>query len=302
MLQRYGGRYAYLFSTAAVGAPGGPAGATALMSYGGNIDLHAERAHTWTASLALHPEALPGLDAELTWFGIDYTDRVIEPIIYQQALSDPAYAEFVDRSPTPEKIQNLLAVYDAFYNLSGVAYDPSNVVAIIRNQYVNAARERIKGLDLSGSYRFDTGGGQLTVRGSASWLDSVQAISAGQPEQLLAGTAFNPARINGRFGAVWASGGFTASSFVNYTSGVTNRFAPVTEKTASFTTMDVAINYDVGERAGGFSGLAFGLSVQNLLNRAPPLYTAPMATYVPYDATNYSAIGRFVSVSVSKRW
>jgi TonB dependent receptor. len=76
----------------------------------------------------------------------------------------------------------------------------------------------------------------------------------------------------------------------------------VTEKTASFTTLDTTINYEVGERAGAFSGLTLGLSVQNLLDRAPPLYTAAVATYVPYDATNYSAIGRFVSVSVSKHW
>ena len=67
-------------------------------------------------------------------------------------------------------------------------------------------------------------------------------------------------------------------------------------------TVDTTINYDVGERAGAFSGLTLGLSVQNLLNRAPPLYTSAFATYVPYDATNYSAIGRFISVSVSKRW
>lgn len=303
LLQRYLSGDAYLWSAAAVGANGSPAGATALMAYGGNADLRAERARTWTASLALHPEALPGLDVELTWFDIDYTDRVVEPVNYQQALSNPAYAEFVDRSPTPEQIQRLLAVYNnAFYNLSGGPYDPGKVVAIIRDQYVNAARQRIKGLDLSGSYRLDLDSGQLTLRGSTSWLDSTQTTSAAQPRQALAGTAFNPARLNGRAGAVWTSGGFSASGFVNYTSGVLNRFAPVPEKTASFTTLDTTINYDVGERTGAFSGLAFGLSVQNLLNRVPPLYTAAAATYVPYDATNYSAIGRFVSVSVSKRW
>ena len=303
LLQRYESRDAYLWSASAVGASSSPADATVLESYGGNADLRAERARTWTASLALHPEALPGFDAELTWFDIDYTDRVVEPVVYQQALSNPAYADFVDLSPTPEQIQGLLAVYDnAFYNLSGAAYDPGKVVAIVHDQYVNAARQRIKGLDLSGSYRFDLGDGQLAVRGSASRLESKQTTSAGQPEQTLAGTVFNPARLNGRIGAVWTSGGFSASGFVNYTGGVINRFAPVAEKTASFTTVDAAINYDVGERAGALSGLTLGLSVQNLLDRAPPLYTAAVATYVPYDATNYSAIGRFVSVSVSKRW
>jgi outer membrane receptor protein involved in Fe transport len=303
LAQLYGNKYAYLWRASAVGASGSPADTTVLMSYGGNADLQAERARTWTTSLAFHPEALPGLDAELSLFDIDYTDRVVLPLNYLQALSNPAYADYVDQSPTPEKIQELFAVYGSnFYNLSGVVYDPSKVVAIIRDQYVNAARQRIKGLDLTGSYRFDLGRGQLAVRGSASWLHSTQRTSAGQPEQTLAGTVFNPARLNGRIGAVWASGGFSASGFVNYTGGVTNRLATGTEKTASFTTADTTINYDVSERAGAFSGLTLGLSVQNLLNRAPPLYTSAFATYVPYDATNYSAIGRFISVSVSKRW
>lgn len=303
--QRYADKTVYLWGASMVGAGDNVADATALMSIGGNPDLHAERARTWGASLALHPEALPGLDAELTWFDIDYIDRVVNPVNYQQALSDPAYAgsDFVVRSPTPEQIQEFFAVYGAaFYNYSGRAYDPSKVVAIIHDEYVNAARQRIKGLDLSGSYRFGLGSGQLTVRGSASWLDSAQTTSAGQPEHTLAGTVFNPARLNGRVGAVWMSGGLTASTFVNYTSGVTNRLPMVMQKTASFTTVDTTLNYDIGKRAGALSGLTLGLSVQNLLNHAPPLYTALYATYVPYDATNYSAIGRFASVSISKHW
>jgi outer membrane receptor protein involved in Fe transport len=304
LLQRYESGDAYLWSAAAVGASGLPADATALMSYGGNSDLRPERARTWTTSLALHPEVLPGLDAELSWFDIDYTDRVVEPLVnYQQALSNPAYAEFVDYSPTSEQIEQLLTIYNnAFYNLSGVAYDPSKVVAILHDEYVNVARQRIKGLDLSGSYRFDLGGGQLTIQESASWLDSAQTTSAGQPEQTLAGTIFNPARLKGRVGAVWTSGGFSASGFINYTGSVTSRLTTLTEKTSSFTTLDTTINYDTGEHAGAFSGLTFGLSVQNLLNRAPPLYTTIASGAVPYDATNYSAIGRFVSVSISKHW
>jgi outer membrane receptor protein involved in Fe transport len=301
--QRYESKDVYLWSASSMGASGLPTDATALETYGGNADLGPERARTWSASLALHPEALPGLDAELTWFDIDYTDRVVVPTNYEQALSNPAFADFVDRSPTPQQIQELLADYGGnFYNYAGAPFDASKVVAIVRDQYVNATRQRIKGLDLSGSYRFDLGSEQLTVRGSASWLDSVQALNASQPEQKLAGTVFYPARFNGRVGAVWTSGDFSASGFVNYTGGVTNGFAPVPGKTASFTTLDTAINYNTGERAGAFSGMTFGLSVQNLLNRAPPLYTPAAVTYVPYDATNYSAIGRFVSVSVSKHW
>ena len=303
LLQRYASTDVYLWSASAVGATGSPAGATALESWGGNANLGPERARTWSATVALHPEALSGLDTELTWFDVDYANRVVQPLITQQALSNPAYEEFVDRSPTPEQIQEFLATYNnSLYNLTDAAYDPSKVVAIIRDQYVNVAQQRIKGLDLSSSYRFGLGSGQLTVSGSVSWLDSVQTTSAGQPEQTLAGTVFNPAKLKGRAGMVWTSGGFSASGFVNYIGGVINRLATATEKTASFTTLDTSINYDFDEHAGALSGVRLGLSVQNLLNRAPPLYTSAVATFVPYDASNYSAIGRFVSVSVSKHW
>jgi len=44
------------------------------------------------------------------------------------------------------------------------------------------------------------------------------------------------------------------------------------------------------------------LSAQNLFNKAPPLYTPPYSSYVPFDSTNYSAIGRYVSLSVAKHW
>ncbi|WP_407352871.1 TonB-dependent receptor domain-containing protein [Luteimonas sp. R10] len=297
--QRYQDKMAYLWAATDTGGEGYPADATVLMSWGGNLDLAPERARTWTASLALHPMALPGLEVELTTFGVDYTDRVVVPVNYQVALSDPVYAEFVALAPTPGQQADLLAVYDsAFYNLSGTAYDPDNVVAIVSSQFLNAARQVVKGVDLSGTYRFDVGTGRLTLRGSASWLDSVQKTSARQPEFDLSGTVFNPAKVNGRVGAVWSSGGFTASGFANYTAGVTNRLAARTEKTASFTTWDATLHHE--PRA--WPGLTLGLAVQNLLDRDPPLYTVRNASFVPYDATNYSPIGRFVSVSVSKRW
>jgi iron complex outermembrane receptor protein len=44
------------------------------------------------------------------------------------------------------------------------------------------------------------------------------------------------------------------------------------------------------------------MSVQNLFNRPPPLYTTVSAMHVPFDSTNYSAIGRYVGASVAKSW
>ena len=275
--------------------------ATVLSLWGGNPDLGAERATTWTVSSAFHPEALPDLEAELTWFDIDYTNRVVQPITdYGHALGNPNDARFIDYSPTVQGMEKLPASTHDFLNDTGRPYQPGDVVAIMYAQYTNVARQYIKGLDLSSSYRFDFGPGHLTLRGSATWLDSKQQNTAAQNAYDIAGTIFNPAKVKGRFGAAWSQGGFVASAFVNYVSGVTDNARE--RKGASFTTFDTTLRYATDERSGVLSGMEFALSFQNLFNRDPPRYAAAILNRPPYDSTNYSAIGRFVNLSVSKHW
>jgi len=299
LTQRYSTQIAIYYPASAFGT-GYPADATALWLAGGNKDLRPERARTWSASVTFHPEALTGLEAELTWFDIDYTQRVLQPITTANIFGNPIYMDFVNYDTTEAMQAAALANISNFYNYVGAPYDASKVVAIADGRYVNTAQQRIKGGDLSGSYRFDLGTGQLMIRGSVSWLDSTQALTANQSPYNLAGTLFNPARINSRVGAVWQHGGFTASLFGNYKSGVIDTVDG--RKGASFTTFDATLRYDTGERDDAWSNVALELSAQNLLNRAPPLYAVTSLTYTPYDSTNYSAVGRFLSLSVSKHW
>jgi len=298
--QRYTSQLAIYYPASTFGT-GYPSDAAALWLWGGNTSLHPERARTWSASLAFHPEALPSLETELTWFDIDYTARVLQPIIGNVVvLGNPIYAKFVDYGPTEATQAKALANISNFYNYVGAPYDASKVVAIIDGGYANAAQQRIKGVDLSGAYWFGLGMGRLTIRGSAGWLDSTQALTAAQSPYDLAGTLFNPAKINSRIGAVWQQGGFTASLFGNYKDGVTDTADG--RKGGSFTTFDATLRYDTGVRDDAWSNLALELSVQNLLDRAPPLYTPISLIYAPYDSTNYSAVGRFLSLSLSKHW
>lgn len=275
--------------------------ATALSLFGGNRDLQPERATTWAASLAVHPAALPGFESELTWFDIDYTDRVVQPITdYGQALVNPNYAQFIDMAPTPAGIAALLASVAAFHNLSGRPFDPDDVQVLLYAQYVNVAQQRIRGVDVSASYRFDMGGGRMTLRGAASLLDSTQRNSAVQAPFDLAGTMFNPAKRNARLGAAWNRDGVMVSAFANYVDGVTDLRSG--RAGGSFTTMDANIRFATtpGDRA--MSGVELAVAVQNLFDRSPPFYVPPTLDRPPYDSTNYSAIGRHVSVSLSKHW
>lgn len=302
LLQRFRSSFTQLSPAAMFGGIGYPANATVLVNGGGNPDLQPERARTWTASLAFHPEALPGLDAELTWFTIDYTDRVVQPISNVfETLSNPIYADFVEYNPSAAEQAALMAAARDFYNSTGAPHDPASVVAVAHTRYVNAVDQRIHGVDLSGAYRFDVGAGRMTLRGSASWLSSSQQVSAAQGMYDLAGTLYNPAKRNSRLGAVWSQRGFSVSAFGNHSSGLTNTLDG--RKGASFTSFDATLSYSTDAFDGALSGLDFTLSANNLFDRAPPQHTITSSYLLPpYDATNYSPVGRFVTFSVAKRW
>lgn len=303
--QRFQSVVAYHYPVSILGGSGYPATATAVMLWGGNPGLRPERARTWTASLAFHPDAIPGLETELTWFNIDYTDRVLQPVAnFSLGLANSDYAEYVRYSPTADELAGIAAT-SRIVDVLGVGYDPANVVAILDNRYLNAMRQRVEGLDLTATYRFGFRGGRLTLRGSASWLDLSQQTGVGQSPVGLTGTLFHPAARNARLGAVWDRGAFTASVFGNYTSGVTVNSAVVAaaqQKTASFSTFDATLRYSTGTGAGALSGIDIALSAQNLFDRAPPLYAPVSRTVVPFDSMNYSAVGRFVSLSASKHF
>jgi outer membrane receptor protein involved in Fe transport len=300
LFQGYIEQFSYLYPATTFGGTGYAPDATVLYLNGGNLALMPERARTWSASIAFHPEALPRLETEVTAFHIDYTDRIIQPITdISGLLANPIYVDFVVHDPTAEEKAEALASTE-FTNYTGLPYDPDNLVAIVDNRFVNASRQRIQGIDLSGSYRFDLATSTLTLRGAISWLDSERALTSTSVFSDASGILFYPARVSGRVGAVWAQDRLTASLFGNYKSGVTN-LADGT-KGASFSTFDLTLRYDTGARDSIFSNMAFEASAQNLLNREPPLHVVTAFENAPYDSTNYSAIGRFLSFSISKRW
>lgn len=300
LMQRHFIEGVYLYPVETFGGTSYPAGSTGLFRRGGNPDLKPERAESWSATLAFHPEPLPSLQMELSWFDVDYQDRIVEPVVATQALSNPIYAEFNLFAPSEALQAGILAGAGVFGNYAGAAYDPSRVVVIVDNRYFNSLSQRARGVDLSGSYNFNLQGGRVTVRGAGSWLETSQATTATQAPYDLSGTLFYPAKFSGRLGAVYNRDGFTGSVFGNYKSGVLNTANGV--RGDSFLTIDATLRYDTGDGGRWTSGLSFELSAQNLFDEPPPLYATTDLSQAPYDSTNYSAIGRFVSLSVSKRF
>jgi outer membrane receptor protein involved in Fe transport len=290
---------------AAFGGGSYPAGSTVLLTGGGNPDLGPERARTWSTTLDLHPRVASGLNVSVTYFNVDYTNRVTQPISNGAlgALDNPAVAEFVDYDPTAAQQAAVIARdAEGLRNYLGVPYDPAKVVAIINNTLINAARQRIHGVDLNGSYKIPISSGDIIVSGQGSWLTSSQRNSLTSPSFQLAGTNFNPPRFRARAGVTGHFGRITTAVFANYIGPILNENETPPTPGTDMTTIDLSLMWKAPDTSGTLKGVELGLFVQNLTNARPP-YLAPFDdTSVNYDSTNYSPLGRFISVSLRKAW
>jgi iron complex outermembrane recepter protein len=303
LLQLYQAQYAYLFPVQTLGGSAYPTSATALVAYGGNPSLKPERARTWTTTLAYHPVNVPGLNLSASYFDISYKDRIISPVsALTAAFSNPVYQEFLTFGPSSEQQQDVItSSSNGLTNFTDSSYDPNAVVAIVNDYYTNVARQRIRGVDIGGRYGFDWKG-HIDLSGNATWLRSQQRNSATGAEFPLAGTVYNPPRFRARFGISWRTGAFNLASFLNHIGGVTNTNVTPHVNGRSMNTADVALLYDVGSASGPLRRLELAVAVQNLTDAKPPYLKNTSPYYVDYDSTNYSAIGRFINVSIRKHW
>ena len=306
LIQEFSSPFADLLPATFFGAMGFPANATAIFVAGGNPNLKPEKSTSWTATLDVHPQALQGLRLQLSYFNIEYRDRVDFPVaVIQDAFNSPIYKEFLTFNPTlaqQERISALTASTGGIQNFSGGPYDPAAVAAIINDFYTNVTLQRINGVDVNAIDQVDVGSGQLVLTANASWLFSIQNTTKLSPTFNLAGTAFNPPNLRARLGASWSSDGFVASVYFNYLGGILNNTITPSVKGSAMTTTDLAILYPVTSPTEVVKGVDVSLSVQNLFDEKPPFLQANAPFFVSFDSTNYTPIGRFVSVSVTSRW
>ncbi|WP_195908607.1 TonB-dependent receptor [Novosphingobium sp. Gsoil 351] len=304
-LQRYSALVAVLQPAASFGGSGLPAGSAVLGLTGGREDLKPERARSWSVTADIHPRALDGARLELSYFDIRYTDRIVAPVVFsRQALTNPIYADQVTRSPSAALLTQVLANAAQFFNVTGATYDPAKVVAIVDNTNVNAASQHIHGIDgaLTISRAVGDGPARITATLNASYLESSQKLTSVQPVTQLAGLVFNPPHFRARGVLGWSEGPFALTGAVNRIGGVTDpRFAtPI--KVRGMTTYDLTARIRSTQTSGLLAGIELVLTGQNLFNQTPGRIAQTVTYDHPYDSANYSPVGRFVSVSLSKKW
>ena len=184
---------------------------------------------------------------------------------------------------------------------------PDNVVLWVDGRSLNLATSVTEGIDVmvSHNWRTDTAG-VLRFWASGTYLTTYEEAFAknATPVDLL-NQLNTPLQLKARGGINWHYGPFTTRASFDYVNGYDNPSTIPTQKVDSWTTFDLAVQFDGDdvEWLGSFGdGLSVTLDATNILDEDPPYVNFAPNTNGGggWDPTAASPIGRMIGISLRK--
>lgn len=269
---------------------------------GGNPDLKPETARSWTAGLDWQPPRLPGLEISGTWFHTIFARRIGQPANenFANALIDPSLAPFVTFvSPATDAadLARVQALLGSGYFVGSKSFPATTIAAIVDTRYVNTGKVDVSGVDVTARYGFRLGTNHFDLAANASWLIDYRE-QATPDAALVSRLDLNgyPVALRGRASIAWSRGPWNASVGVNF---VDHYRDVLGNRIHAWAPVDLEIGV-TPKGEGVWKGIDITLVAQNVLDQAPPFYDS--AVGAGYDATNADALGRFVSLQITKHW
>jgi outer membrane receptor protein involved in Fe transport len=263
----------------------------------GNLELKPERADTLGFGVVLQPSFLPGLAAS-----IDYFDIKIDG-----AIGAVSAQNIVDRC------------FQGITEFCSAITRSGNLISRVSVSPFNFAQRRARGLDLEASYRFDVGGGNLALRGVATYyLENYNNNGIDVPTDRAGENATNgPPEFIWRTTATWAadpwlaqltargvSSGTYDNAFVECVSNcpastIANRTINNNHINGAYY-FDASVTFDVDFAMMQSTQVFF--NVTNILNRDPEIVAyGPAGTAYGNPSTNqgvYDILGRVFRAGV----
>lgn len=294
-----------------------------VLFVGGRLPALPEEASSWSASLDYAPSFAPWANLSLSYISIEYQNRIGSPMTSSELplalVRETRFPSLINRSPSVSDLENFFAqrTTETITNAQAFpAWDPTTGAAgllgaipnliLIDRRAQNIAIETYRGIDLKLDTNFDTEIGRLTFGVNATYL-------------LERGSAFTPTsepfsqlneigrpvdlRLRGNSG--WTRGPWSAFVYLNYADSYPNNFSTPVSKVGSWTTADVTLRFNGarGVDGGWLRDIDMSLNVSNLFNEDPPsIELVRGASGLSYDPANANPTGRFVTMSVTKRW
>lgn len=243
---------------------------------GGNPDLKAEEAESYSAGIIFTPPAVEGLRLSLDWFDIEKENQIID---------SPTLAALLDNEPYLEPGR----VVRAERTPADVAAGLPGVLLSLDRRAMNFTKLHTRGVDFAADYAFALAAGELALRGQGTYVDffdrqttptSPEANFVGNP---LASTS-SPLRFRTTFGATYSRGqyAFTASGryLSHYRAPATNLIVQGSDYVDSSLEFDLNATWQFSSsgEAGPFSsmlsGMRVNLGVNNIFNERAPFVAA----------------------------
>ena len=295
------------------------AGVTPVLLVGGTVpDLTPEEAITWSVSVDYRPSFADWLSISTSYFDVDYTDRIENPApgidVFSVLENEERYPGILVREPTQGEIEDLLALDTDgfFFNLSGVPWDmnPQTLLASIPNIAIfdgrirNISLQGYRGLDFAVNVDLATEIGDFQVSFDGTYtLDNERKVTPTSPPIELLNDVGKPVDFRFRSGLTYSTGPYTGFIAANYTDGYGNSFGSPGDSINSWTTVDLSFRFDGDKlvKPGVLDGVSASITVQNLLNEAPPLFPQALNGLF-YDPANADPLGRQIFIRASKAW
>lgn len=264
-------------------APGGPAIVFTELEQGGNPHLTEERAKTYSATAEFRPQRVPGLNLGLTWYRIDYRDRIRGAL---DGLDLTTFLTFESALP-PGLVQR----------------DASGHLQRITLTDINSASTLVEGIDLSASYGLALGSGDLQMSGAATAFTRYRdRLIEGAAPREASGRVGTPADWRARLGLVWSSGEWMAATFFNHVDGLYNAGADpriVRRRVDAQSTVDLQVGYDFPHRERSLlSGVSLRLGALNVFDEPAPFVDG--REFSGIDTQNFRADGRTLYLQIKK--
>lgn len=320
-----------------VGTPGGSGNctfSTIIVSGGAGPNLKPEKSDTWTFGFDFKPESLPGFNLGINYFNLKIDDRLSRiqssglTSILSQYFSTGSTPYIGNLSPNPSAAEAQGLLDDPRYLGQigrGPAQSADDVAMIVYATQTNLASLKMDGIDFNVSYAFDAaqaGSFDVFARGTSLFSYKVKGTPADDWVNQLGqySAVGNPVRLRGQAGVSWSKSALRATLTANHAAGYECRvgcyvpsavtgmpqLAASPIRIASWTTLDLRLDYDLGGWGDAFRDTHASFIATNLTDRNPPFVDggAPVngALATSYDATNASVMGRTLALMLSKRW
>jgi iron complex outermembrane receptor protein len=271
-----------------------------LVLFGNNANLKEETATVWSAGLDITPEIIPDLAIGLTYFDVNYKDKVEAGGSGSSTLQlEDQWAPVITRNPAQSQI-------NAICNDPRLIADgdcSGTIDAIIDGRQRNLARVRVKGLDFDARKSVPSELGTWGVGLGGTYTFSYgRAVTDTAPNFDVVDTVGNPLALRLRGTLSWRRLEWNAEGMLNYAGSYNDPVTTPSTKVSSLTTVDMNFGYQFSANSGWLGKTQITLSAINIFNERAP-FVDQFLRYVPgYDGANATLLGRMVSAEIIKAW